>query len=96
MDIISWLIAGTLALLAFGATGYGLINDVIVGYAGALIGVFSGKFIGMWLFGLLGMPCPFGGPLGSIVTTFLGFVSGVLLLAGVRLLRTRTYGGTGA
>ena len=85
MAILPWLLAAALALLAVGHTGYGTINDIIFGFAGALAGTYAGEYVGIWLFDVLGMPCPFGGPLGSIITCFTGFVAAVALLASLRI-----------
>ena len=42
MDILTWLIvglvAGVLASLVMGGTGYGLVGDIIIGIAGAFVG----------------------------------------------------------
>lgn len=80
MDILMWLIvglvAGVLASLVMGGTGYGLIGDIIIGIAGA--------FIGGWLFARLGVTAPFGGMAGVIFTAFIG---AVVLLFLLRLIR---------
>jgi uncharacterized membrane protein YeaQ/YmgE (transglycosylase-associated protein family) len=80
MDILMWLIvglvAGVLASLVMGGTGYGLIGDIIIGIAGA--------FIGGWLFARLGVTAPFGGMAGIIFTAFIG---AVVLLFLLRLIR---------
>ncbi len=80
MDIVMWLIvglvAGVLASLVMGGTGYGLIGDIIIGIAGA--------FIGGWLFARLGVTAPFGGMAGVIFTAFIG---AVVLLFLLRLIR---------
>ena len=48
MTILTWiivgLIAGVLASLVMGGTGYGLIGDIIIGIVGA--------FVGGWIFSL--------------------------------------------
>lgn len=83
MDILTWLIvglvAGVLASLVMGGTGYGLIGDIIIGIVGA--------FIGGWLFRTLGVHTPFGG-LGGII--FVAFIGAVVLLFVLRLLRGAT------
>ena len=91
MELLIWLIAGILGLLAMGSTGYGTINDIICGIGGAFAGGFAGKFVGMWLFGLAGLPCPFGGPVGTIITGFTAFIGAVLVLAALRLLHSKAY-----
>ena len=80
MDLLTWLIvglvAGVLASLVMGGTGYGLIGDIIIGIVGA--------FVGGWLFSQLGVGTPFGGLAGTI---FVAFVGAVVLLFVLRLLR---------
>jgi uncharacterized membrane protein YeaQ/YmgE (transglycosylase-associated protein family) len=80
MDILMWLVvglvAGVLASLVMGGTGYGLIGDIVIGIAGA--------FIGGWLFARLGVTAPFGGMAGVIFTAFIG---AVVLLFLLRLIR---------
>ena len=54
MTILTWLIvgliAGVLASLGMGGTGYGLIGDIIIGIVGA--------FVGGWIFNSLGVASP--------------------------------------
>ena len=80
MDLLTWLIvgliAGVLASLVMGGTGYGLIGDIIIGVVGA--------FVGGWLFQQLGVTSPFGGLAGTI---FVAFIGAVVLLFVLRLLR---------
>ena len=80
MDILTWLIvglvAGVLASMVMGGTGYGIIGDIIIGIIGA--------FVGGWLFSKLGVSTPFGGLAGTIFTAFVG---AVVLLFVLRLLR---------
>jgi len=80
MDLLTWiivgLIAGVLASLVMGGTGYGLIGDIIIGVVGA--------FVGGWLFAQLGVSSPFGGLAGTI---FVAFIGAVVLLFLLRLLR---------
>ena len=87
MDILTWiivgLVAGVLASLVMGGTGYGLIGDIIIGIAGA--------FVGGWLFARLGVSAPFGGLAGVIFTAFVGavvllFILGLIRRATVRRL----------
>jgi uncharacterized membrane protein YeaQ/YmgE (transglycosylase-associated protein family) len=87
MDLLTWLIvglvAGVLASLVMGGTGYGLLGDIIIGIAGA--------FVGGWLFTRLGVSAPFGGLAGVIFTAFIGavvllFILGLIRRATVRRL----------
>jgi uncharacterized membrane protein YeaQ/YmgE (transglycosylase-associated protein family) len=83
MDLLTWLIvgliAGVLASLVMGGTGYGLIGDIIIGIVGA--------FVGGWIFSRLGTSAPFGGLAGVI---FVAFVGAVVLLFILRLIRSGT------
>ena len=80
MDILTWiivgLVAGVLASLVMGGTGYGLIGDIIIGIVGA--------FVGGWVFSLLGVSSPFGGIAGVI---FVAFIGAVVLLFILRMIR---------
>jgi uncharacterized membrane protein YeaQ/YmgE (transglycosylase-associated protein family) len=80
MDIITWLIvglvAGVLASVVMGGTGYGIIGDIIIGIVGA--------FVGGWLFAQLGIATPFGGLAGTI---FVAFIGAIVLLFVLRLIR---------
>jgi uncharacterized membrane protein YeaQ/YmgE (transglycosylase-associated protein family) len=80
MSILMWivvgLVAGLLASLAVGGTGYGLIGDIIIGIVGA--------FVGGWLFREMGWHTPFGGLAGTITVAFIG---AVVLLVVLRLIR---------
>ena len=80
MDILTWiivgLVAGVLASLVMGGTGYGLIGDIIIGIVGA--------FVGGWLFSMLGVNSPFGGIAGVI---FVAFIGAVVLLFILRMIR---------
>ena len=82
MDLLTWLIvgliAGVLASLVMGGTGYGIIGDIVIGIAGA--------FIGGWLFRTLGVTAPIGGLPGVILVAFVG---AVVLLFIIRLVRKR-------
>lgn len=85
MSILMWiivgLVAGVLASLVMGGTGYGIIGDIIIGIVGA--------FVGGWLFSQLGVSTPFAGLAGTI---FVAFIGAVVLLFLIRLLngsRTR-------
>ena len=83
MDLLTWLIvgliAGVLASIVMGGTGYGLIGDIIIGIVGA--------FVGGWLFRTLGVSSPMGGLAGVILTAFIG---AVVLLFVLRLIRGGT------
>ena len=85
MDLLTWLIvglvAGVLASLVMGGTGYGLIGDIIIGIAGA--------FVGGWLLRTLGAGVPVGGLAGVIIVAFIG---AVVLLFILRLIRRSTRG----
>ena len=80
--LITWLIvglvAGVLASLAVGGTGYGLLGSLVVGVIGA--------FFGGFLFRALHITVPVGGLVGSILVAFIG---AVLLLLLVRLAGRR-------
>jgi uncharacterized membrane protein YeaQ/YmgE (transglycosylase-associated protein family) len=80
MDLLTWiivgLIAGVLASILMGGTGYGLIGDIVIGVVGA--------FVGGWIFRALHVTSPFGGLPGVI---FVAFIGAVVLLLILRLLR---------
>jgi uncharacterized membrane protein YeaQ/YmgE (transglycosylase-associated protein family) len=83
MDILTWLIvglvAGVLASLIVGGTGYGIIGDIIVGIVGA--------FVGGWLFTQAGWATPFAGLAGTI---FVAFIGAVVLLVVIHLVQRGT------
>jgi len=83
VDLLTWLvvglIAGVLASLVMGGTGYGIIGDIIIGIVGA--------FVGGWLFRQLGVSSPVGGIAGVILMAFIG---AVVLLFVLRLIRRST------
>ena len=83
MDLLTWiivgLVAGVLASLVMGGTGYGIIGDIIIGIVGA--------FVGGWLFSALGVASPLGGLAGTILVAFIG---AVVLLFILRLIRRST------
>ena len=83
MTFLTWiivgLIAGVLASMVMGGTGYGLIGDIIIGIVGA--------FVGGWLFSVLGVGTPFGGIAGTI---FVAFIGAVVLLFVLRMIRGGT------
>ncbi|HZO20511.1 MAG TPA: GlsB/YeaQ/YmgE family stress response membrane protein, partial [Gemmatimonadaceae bacterium] len=58
--------------------GFGILADIIIGIAGA--------FVGAWLFRALGVSSPFGGLAGTI---FVAFVGAAVLLLILRLIRGR-------
>jgi uncharacterized membrane protein YeaQ/YmgE (transglycosylase-associated protein family) len=80
MNILTWLIvglvAGVLASMVMGGTGYGLIGDIIFGICGA--------FVGGWLLRTLGTSVPVGGLAGVIIVAFIG---AIVLLFIIRLIR---------
>jgi len=83
MGILIWiivgLVAGVLASMVMGGTGYGIIGDIIIGIVGA--------FVGGWLFAKLGVSTPFAGLPGTI---FVAFIGAIVLLFVLRLLRGAT------
>ena len=83
MGILAWivvgLVAGVLASVVMGGTGYGIIGDIVIGIVGA--------FIGSWLFTMLAITSPFSGMGGTIFTAFIGALVLILVL---RLLRRST------
>ncbi|HVK89105.1 MAG TPA: GlsB/YeaQ/YmgE family stress response membrane protein [Kofleriaceae bacterium] len=76
MEILTWLIvglvAGVLASLIVGGSGYGIIGDIVVGIVGA--------FVGGWLFRAAGWSAPWGGLAGTIFVAFIGAVVLLLIL----------------
>jgi uncharacterized membrane protein YeaQ/YmgE (transglycosylase-associated protein family) len=86
MDILTWiivgLVAGVLASLIVGGSGYGIIGDIVVGIVGA--------FVGGWVFRQMHWHAPFSGLAGVIFVAFIGAVVLLLLLhlvAGARFRR---------
>jgi uncharacterized membrane protein YeaQ/YmgE (transglycosylase-associated protein family) len=83
MDLLTWLIvglvAGVLASIVMGGSGYGLIGDIVIGILGA--------FVGGWIFDRLGVATPFGGLAGTIFVAFIGALALLLLLRVVRRAR---------
>jgi len=81
MDLLTWLIvglvAGVLASMIMGGTGFGLVGDIIIGIAGA--------FVGSWLLAKLGTGVPISGLPGTILVAFVG---AVVLLFVIKLLRS--------
>jgi uncharacterized membrane protein YeaQ/YmgE (transglycosylase-associated protein family) len=80
MDLLTWcivgLVAGVLASLVMGGTGFGIIGDIIIGIVGA--------FVGGWIFRSLGVTSPMGGLAGVI---FVAFVGAMVLIFLLRLIR---------
>lgn len=80
MGFLAWiivgLIAGVLASIVMGGTGYGLIGDIIIGIVGA--------FVGGWIFSALHVAPP-GHGFGAVIVV--AFVGAVVLLFILRLLR---------
>jgi len=85
MDLLTWLIvglvAGVLASLVMGGTGYGLIGDIVIGIAGA--------FVGGWVLRKLGTNVPVGGLAGVIMVAFIGAIVLLLILRVIRSATTR-------
>lgn len=80
MDILTWiivgLVAGVLASMVVGGTGFGLIGEIVIGMVGALVGG--------WLFREAGWGVPFHGIAGAI---FVSFIGAMLLLVIVHLVQ---------
>ena len=74
--IVVGIIAGWLAGMILKGDGYGLVWDLILGIAGAVVGG--------WLFGVLGLSAS-GGTVGAIVVATIG---AVFLIFISRLLRS--------
>lgn len=83
MEILTWLIvgliAGVLASLIVGGSGYGILGDIVVGIIGA--------FLGGWVFMEAGWAAPWGGLAGTI---FVAFIGAVILLVILHLIRGTT------
>jgi uncharacterized membrane protein YeaQ/YmgE (transglycosylase-associated protein family) len=80
MDIITLLavglVAGLMASVLLRGSGLGLLGDIALGVAGAIVGAFT--------FHAVGWQAPFAGIAGVITVAFVG---AVIVLAGFRLLR---------
>ena len=80
MNLLTWLIvglvAGVLASIVMGGTGYGLVGDIIIGIIGA--------FVGGWILRTLGAGVPAHGLPGVIIVAFIG---AVVLLFILRVIR---------
>jgi uncharacterized membrane protein YeaQ/YmgE (transglycosylase-associated protein family) len=76
MDLLTWiivgLIAGLLASLVAGGSGYGLLGDIVVGMVGALVGG--------WLWREARWRAPADGLVGTIIIAFVGAVILLVLL----------------
>lgn len=70
------IVAGFLAGKIMKGAGFGLVGDLIIGVAGS--------FIGVWLFGLLGIST--GGVIGLLIAAVVG---ALLLLYVIRLAKSR-------
>jgi len=81
MWLIVGLVAGVLASMVVGGTGYGIIGDIVVGIVGA--------FVGGALFRYAGWHTPFAGIGGTI---FVAFIGAIVLLVVINLLRRATAG----
>jgi uncharacterized membrane protein YeaQ/YmgE (transglycosylase-associated protein family) len=85
MDLLTWcivgLVAGVLASLVMGGTGFGIIGDIIIGIVGA--------FVGGWIFRSLGVTSPMGGLAGVIFVAFIGAMVLIFLLRLIRGGRSR-------
>jgi len=83
MDILTWLIvglvAGVLASMIVGGTGYGIVGDIAVGIVGA--------FVGGYVFRMAHWSTPFEGIAGTI---FVAFIGAVILLVVIHLVRRGT------
>ncbi len=84
MDIVTWLVvglvAGLLASVMVGGSGYGILGDIVVGIVGAVLGG--------WLFAQLHITAPFSGIAGVI---FVAFIGAVVLLLVARAVRPRRF-----
>jgi uncharacterized membrane protein YeaQ/YmgE (transglycosylase-associated protein family) len=74
--LVVGVVAGWLAGKIMKGRGYGLVGDLVVGVMGA--------FLGVWVFGLLGISA--GGILGLLVASIVG---ALLLLYVLRLVKRR-------
>ena len=79
--LVVGLVAGVLASLVVGGTGYGIVGDIVVGIVGA--------FVGGYVFRAAGWAAPFGGLAGTI---FVAFIGAVILLVIIHLIRGATVG----
>ena len=70
--LIVGLVAGVLASLIVGGTGYGILGDIVVGIVGA--------FLGSWLFVHQGWHAPWAGLAGTIFIATIGAAILLVLL----------------
>jgi uncharacterized membrane protein YeaQ/YmgE (transglycosylase-associated protein family) len=86
MDLLTWiivgLVAGVLASLIVGGSGYGILGDIVVGVVGA--------FLGGWIFREAGWHSPFSGLAGTISVAFVGALLLLVVLHLLQRSRTRT------
>jgi uncharacterized membrane protein YeaQ/YmgE (transglycosylase-associated protein family) len=84
MDILTLvlvgLVAGIIASLIVGGTGYGVLGSIAVGIVGA--------FLGRYVFAWAGWSAPWGGLGGSI---FVATIGAAILLLILHLIRGATY-----
>jgi uncharacterized membrane protein YeaQ/YmgE (transglycosylase-associated protein family) len=76
--LVVGLVAGVLASIVMRGSGFGLLGDIVLGIAGAVVGG--------WTFRALGWRSPFTGLPGVITVAFVG---AVILLAALRLISGR-------
>jgi uncharacterized membrane protein YeaQ/YmgE (transglycosylase-associated protein family) len=85
MDLITWLIvglfAGVLASALMRGSGFGIVGDILLGIAGAVVGG--------WTFHQLGWHAPFAGIAGAIAVAFVGAVIVLVALYLIRGARVR-------
>lgn len=74
--IIVGLVAGIIASLIVGGTGYGVLGDIVVGIVGS--------FLGSWIFVRAGWHAPWGGLAGAI---FVAAIGAAILLIVLHLIR---------
>ncbi len=82
LHIIAWIIlgllAGWIASMVMGGRGHGVLGDIVLGIAGALIGgFFSAMFFGLPVTGL------------NIVSLIIAIIGAIVLIAIFRLLTHR-------
>ena len=65
MDLLTWLIvglvAGVLASMIMGGTGFGIVGDIIIGIAGAFVGSWLLRHVGTGAVAQKTGPPPVGG-----------------------------------
>lgn len=80
MDLITWLLVGLVA----GAVASGLVRGGCLGLLGDIVLGIAGAVVGGWTFHALGWQPPFTGVAGTITVALIG---AIIVLAGLRLLR---------